>query len=428
MTTSEDAPTNSNTENDSVMAEASSAPLLKGLPPGRLSASRLGLAKACPGSFTVGHVQNNSEPGSPADKGTKIHAFLEKLILTGIREPHKIADPDARKICEELDPLHVMNVIRGHSGDLESRYADENFIAGPAEILAESAFALSEDGLEARILPKTEEHRDYSQAPAEPGWTCGTADAVVVGKTYGSDRETAVVTDWKTGVLQGNPEKSLQLRFLALAVARVYGLSRVIAQFAYLGPGGQIHTSEFEFGPEDLEKISAEMRELVSATRNPQAPFVTGGHCRYCPAFSACPAQAGAAQAILEGATSEIEELDPETAALVWDRLQAVEAATKKVRKALQDYLANRGEGIPLPAGTELRVATSRRDTILAGVAMPILREHFGEAADKAVTVTKKGLKAVADGNEDQILSEIEEYEGIKTTYSESLREHGTTR
>ena len=63
----------------------------------RLTASRLELARSCPGSFALGpHV--SPAPGEAAEKGTAIHAFLE-AILDGI-DPAEVypEHPDARRV------------------------------------------------------------------------------------------------------------------------------------------------------------------------------------------------------------------------------------------------------------------------------------------------------------------------------------------
>ena len=384
------------------------------LPPGRLTASKLALAQKCPGSFAIGHVQTE---GAAAHTGIQVHRFLEKMLLDGQLRFDLTTDTKARAVCQEIDPLDVLEAARAG-------------LTGPVEILPETAFALSPDATEAVVLPETEDHRDYSQAPE--GWVCGTADVVVICE----HEKTVAITDWKTGALASvtPAEENLQLRFHALAAARVYRVDRVIAQVAHVGPDGAIHPSPCEFGPEDFEQIADELRGITEEVsraaaggQDPHPTFVVGEHCRYCPAFAACPAQAGAAQALLDLSEKEnAEELTPEIVVAAWQRLQAVEAATKKVRKALQDYVAGREEGIPLGGGVELGLAITQRDSIIPDVAMPILRERYGVNADRAVSVTKKGLRGVAGDETPEVVREIEEKDGLSTSYSEGLKERRT--
>lgn len=112
----------------------------------------------------------------------------------------------------------------------------------------------------------------------------------------------------------------------------------------------------------------------VERSRRSSLELTSDSHCRCCPAFASCSAQPGAAQALIE---EKLEELTLERTAEVWERLLAVEAAAKKVRKVLADYIDNRGERIPLQDGRELRLFQTRRDTILSAVALPLLRDRY---------------------------------------------------
>ena len=379
--------------------------------PGPLTASRLDLAAKCPGSFALGHVQTESPA---AGKGTEIHAFIETLLSEGLLEPQALTDPEARRVCERLDPKEVFRIAAARSlagEDAEEEDHEEG------KLLVENALALSPDAGEALALPEGGGYRDYSEAPE--GYVCGTADVIAVFWDH------VLITDWKSGgeVLPA-PERNLQLRFHALAAALAYRVGRTTVQLAYIDGEGRITVSSFEFSEEDLAGIAAEIRgivERIERARRGRPGFRVGSHCRYCPAFASCPAQAGAAQALLE---EKLEELTPEKAAEAWRRLLAMEAATKKVRKALGDYAENRG-GVPLEDGRELRLVESRRDTILPDVVMPLLRDLYGDEADRAVSITKKGIEKIAGDEARTVLSEIEGSGGFKTSSSESLREVG---
>lgn len=141
--------------------------------PGPLTASRLELAAKCPGSFALGHVQTESEA---AGKGTEIHAFIETLLSEGLLEPQALTDPEARSICERLDPTEVFRIAAGRS--LAGENAEEEEDPGEGQLLVEHALALSPDAGEALAFPEGGGHRDYSEAPE--GYVCGTADAIAV--------------------------------------------------------------------------------------------------------------------------------------------------------------------------------------------------------------------------------------------------------
>lgn len=402
------------------------------LPVGRLTASSLALAKKCPGSFAIGHAETDS-PRSL--RGTAIHAYLEKLLSEGELDPESVADPEARAVCEKLDPTEIMHVVRGH-GLVEEI---EDALSGPAKILAEAPLALSPDAKQALLLaetgPEGREARDYSAAPE--GYVCGTADALAV------TNEAVVITDWKTGRSVGPPERNPQLRFLALAATLAYDVEVALVQICYINPDGSIHPSSAVFEKAELATIADEIKDLIGAVQKGrdgsrgEPVFRLGDHCRNCPAFASCPAIGGAAHALLDlaDAREDPEEFSPAKAAEVWKRLVAVEATTKKVRKILQDYLAGHGpaEGIDLtdpedPESTRrlrLRLIDTRRETIVPEVAMPMLRSIYGDEADKAVSVTKKGLQALAGRKAEEILADLQDTDGTRYTYSESLKEYG---
>jgi hypothetical protein len=130
--------------------------------------------------------------------------------------------------------------------------------------------------------------------------------------------------------------------------------------------------------------------------------------------------QAEAAQALLE---FKDDELTDENIGTTWRRLQAVEAAAKKVRAALAGYLEIKESPIALGGGAELKLIEATRESIIPDVAMPILRDTFGDDADEAVSLTKKGIERLAEGHAKQVLATLRDAGATKTTYSKSLRE-----
>ncbi len=370
----------------------------------QLTASRLELASKCPGAFALPHTERES---TPATTGTLVHSYIDGL-LTGA-EPALPSDPAARRICSGLDPERVLELATtGHPDS-------------PVQV--EQAVALAPNAAHAVLLPKTAKHRDYSAAPE--GYVPGTADAVTVVV----EEETVAITDWKTGnTMPTDPERNPQLRFHALAQALVHGASTVDVQIGYIGPDGEIHATSFRFEAQDLARMAAEFRHLIErvneARSDVDTQLVVGGHCVYCPAFSHCPAQAGAAQALLE---FKEDKLTDKNIGEAWRRLQAVEAATKKVRAALAGYLEIKESPVALDGGAELKLIEAARECIIPGVAMPILRDNFGDDADEAVSVTKKGVERLAashaEGRAKEVLATLRDAGATKTTYSKSLRE-----
>lgn len=423
-------------------------------PPGRLTASRLSLAAKCPGAFALPHVETENEASA---KGTLVHAYIERVLATGEEDVSGIRDPETRKLCQRLDARELYWIAKasydadkdlvgprsGESGGPQSGGPLATDLDALDEVFTEVPFALDPETGEARPL-FSDGHRDYSGAPE--GWVCGTADVVAVAKggakglsglsesPNGGDggamaEEGVVITDWKTGMIPvDHPEANLQLRFLALAATRAYGVQKATVQIAYIDNEGEIRVSAFEFGLRDLDEIAEQLRDIASRVeeaRTESLALKVGSHCRYCPALRFCPAQASAARSLLDDSGEDSgEELTPQEAALIWDRLQAVKHAIKMSEEVLQAYVEQE-DGIELPGGGQLKLVTSKRDRILPEVTMPLLRHLYGDDADKAVSITKKGLSAVAGERAKALLAEIGQRDGIRTSYSERLQEVG---
>lgn len=365
----------------------------------RLTASRLELARSCPGSFTLGpHV--SPAPGEAAEKGTAIHAFLE-AILDGVDPDEALPElSEARAVCEKIDAREVHEV------------------AGPNPS-TETPLGWDPATGEAREAPRaTGERRDYSALPE--GWVAGTADAVsAIG-------DAVRITDWKTGAFEvPDPAENPQLLFLGLAAARARGKDRAILQVVRVNDDGSLRARAAELGPDDLALAEAALvavLEKVNDSRRGVPQLRPGRHCRFCPALHRCPALAGEAQVLLE---DPFEELDPGSAARAWEKLAAVESALKRAREALTTYVANRGGRLPLDEARSLRLVEGRRQSLDPGVALGIVRDRFGEEeAYRAASVSPTSLKKVlpsADARE--VLDEVEKRGGLTTTTYESLRE-----
>ncbi len=365
----------------------------------RITASRLGLAKSCPGSFALGpHV--SPAPGEAAEKGTAIHAFLE-AVLDGVDPDEALPeDPEARAVCEKIDARDVYGV------------------AGPNPS-TETPLGWDPATGEAREAPRaTAERRDYSALPE--GWVAGTADAV------SAEGDAVRVTDWKTGAFEvPDPGENPQLLFLGIAAARSRGKDRAILQVVRVNEDGTLRARTAELGPDDLALAEASLVAVlgrVEKSREGVPELRPGRHCRFCPALYRCPAVAAEATALLE---DPFEELDPASAARAWERLAACDAAIKRAREALFLYVAGRGGQLPLDDARSLRIVEGRRQSLDPKIALGIVRERFGEdAADKAASVSPTSLKkALPSAGAMEVLDEVKKRGGLTSTTYESLRE-----
>lgn len=375
----------------------------------RLTASRLDLARACPGSFALPHIP--TAPGAAARKGTLIHAYIEH-VLGGVADPPLPEEKAARRVCESLDAGALCEVAVGSGVELLSIEQPLGWDPGTGRAAAPE-------------VDEHAEHRDYSAFP--DAFVAGTADVISV---FG---DHVRVTDFKTGSYEvADPGENPQLLFLGLAAAKAHGKDRAVVQVASISDDGALKVRRAELRPRDLERVEDDLGNILRAVEESRAAgppkLRPGRHCRFCPALPNCPAIAREAQALIE---EPLDELDAESVAGAWGRLQAVEAAAKRTRDALTLYVANRGEEIPLDGGATLKLVEGRRQNLDPGVALKIVAERFGaEAAYAAASVSPTSLKKVVKDREEarRILASIEEAGGLANTTYESLRESPPSR
>src|SRR5690606_5081630 len=124
--------------------------------------------------------------------------------------------------------------------------------------------------------------------------------------------------------------------------------------------------------------------EDLRAGRTPSV--TTGRHCRYCPAFYACPAQvalvrqAAAAPEDLERKLAEL--ITHENAALAYHRIVEVQMVLDRVMRQIKAL----AEKAPIPLGNNRMLGSVERtrESIVADKALPILRDHFGDEVARA--------------------------------------------
>lgn len=360
-----------------------------------LSASQLELASKCSGAFAHDHISTTTPS---AERGTAIHAHIAALLKG--ETPTLPGQESTATTCRNLDREQLMDAARPESSS--ALYIEKALYFHPPTAQA--------DLLDAAY------HRDYSAAPA--GSIPGTADAISV------ESARVLITDWKSGAREvTNPAENPQLRLLALAAARAFERQSATVQIGYINENGDLRLLSADLDEADLELIEAQVSRVskqVQAARDGDPVYQPGSQCRVCSAIASCPAIAGAAQALTEGPP---QELTPELVGGLWSQLQAVEAAAKRTREALHEYVYARE--VPTTSGKVLKVIETRRENIDSSKAFDILREHLpDEALAEAVAVTKTSLSGALDKEtQGKLLVEFKEAGALHETHSESLRE-----
>lgn len=345
-----------------------------------ITMSRLPIVARCPAAWALPHAKE-AEPSEPSQRGSAIHAFLADVSEHGREAALERVPEEYRAICEAIDTDKL-----------------------PTHLAHEVAFRLNLRTGAARELGRNID-RNYEIDRSDWDEYCidGTADLVGIDE----ESDAVVVYDYKTGwSTQDDAADHWQIKALALAAAWAYGKANARVGIIRVWETGRVSYDVAELDTFDLEGAAEDLNRILDARvkagedlREGLAPSVTTGrHCRYCPAFHACPAQvalvrqAAAAPEDLERKLAEL--ITTENAAKAYHRIAQVQMVLDRVKKQIH-ALAEK-EPIPLGNGRMLGPVERSRESIVGEKAMPILREHFGaEVAEAAIeiSITKGRLK-----------------------------------
>lgn len=318
------------------------------------TASGLTRALACPTSCVLPQV---TAPSSPwAESGRAIHAYVESVVRGGT--PAEAA----QRVPAELRDTALALDTDNWPVDLQAGWKPETAVlydmdADAAEILDAAARSYGHRGRNAVV---------------------GTADLVRVhdGVVY--------VIDVKTG--RGwlpRPSESGQLRALALAFSRVYGVDS--AEVGHLRVDTNDGRAWLDLDALDALELATVREQLLEARESVEAERVApkeGPWCRYCPAFPVCPAKAA-----LVTEAMDTPVLDQSTAAAAWQRIKDTRAVLDRMEDSLKEYATR--EAISLPGGWVLAEVESVRESLDGRKAHVAALEVLGPtAAEVAVELT----------------------------------------
>lgn len=325
-------------------------------------------------------------PNPYSDHGNTVHTFI-RAIGSGTPRDEALAeiseDDPARQACEDFD---VENIPAGGHFELALAW---DFAAGKGRVLGENL------------------GRAYEAAGAD------RSKEYVLSIDFGGVRQdrVGIIVDWKTGWTVKRAKDSWQLKLGAVAVADMHGLEEVVVAHLYLRNGTEPRWDIYEIDALELAAIRKALRALAQqlTDRRPTGVLVEGEHCRYCPAFKACPAKTSHMRALavmmqddppnLTGLPAVVEgrEIDGARARAAVLLLERYDAAAKQAWKELEEYA--RMHPIDLGDGRVMKEAPGdERDKVIqAKQALATLAENCDQvASDKATTTTKKLLEEAA--------------------------------
>ena len=344
------------------------------------SASELQRLFACPGSAAL--PTTRAVGSDAAERGTAVHLFLERVAAGMAPEEalDMVEDEEHRALCAAINLAEL-----------------------PIGTAPEVTFAYDLSSGRARELGRRL-GRDYRGLAEEE--LPGTSDAVGVGAA------AVFVGDYKTGFHVVAARDNLQLRALCLFAARAYDRDEAIGEIVRIKPDGGVWRDRVTFDALDLDDFSVQLERVTKAVLGQRAraaagrlpDVVEGDHCRFCPAWDACPAKATALVRVASGADTEpllsLLPLTPELAGHAWVKMRAARRLLERLEASCHAALNEYGE-LPLPSGGVLRRVTEPGNERLDGrVVFAVVREQLDqEVAEGAVEGRHEGQRrAGAEG------------------------------
>lgn len=366
-----------------------------------ITASRLEIARECPGFSALPHVDT---PTPDTEDGRVRHAVQQAEIEAGV----------------------VPSALLERWPDLAESWR------------AEVKFAIDLVTGEGRELGIGTD-RDYSDARGEVFTICGTADAIAIG-----DDVVVVVDKKRFNPDVTRPAQNAQLHIAALALCRAHKKER--AEVAILHEVRGLEVAELDVL--DLDTFAAEAKQILEdatrarwAARNgDQLPLREGPWCRWCPAFAACPKklalkkEVDAHPIVVSPDAPMLPFRDDDDAANAYEFADRVRMLLKRLDAALYARAAERP--IPLRSGKLFgKVVKEGNEKLDGATVYAVVREKHGQGiADTAVVMsaTKTRLKEALDlagvknkaGAERAVLEEVRARGGSRRDQKETIDEY----
>lgn len=266
----------------------------------KLGASSMYRWSACPGSVRLcADKENKSSPY--AAEGTLAHEIAADILLGGTQAG---VDP------EMLEAIMVyVDAVRSHAG---------------CKLFVEHRFNLS------MVHPDC----------------FGTADAVV----WNEKDRILYVYDYKHGAgIAVEVENNKQLQYYALGALLTLGyrpkhVEMVVVQPRCPHPDGPIR--RWRIPVIDLLDFEADLLSAAEDTEDPNAPLVSGDHCRFCPASATCPELRSQALVTVEQVFGTLLPYEPTDLSEALNKVDMIEGWCKSLRSFAYNELMS-GRAIP---------------------------------------------------------------------------------
>lgn len=214
-----------------------------------------------------------SEPSVYAQRGTAIHAHLERLAH-GLPEAESLALVDVEH--------------RDAAATVDTASLTDDLTLSPEVALA--------------YHPATDTARLIGQGLARDYSTVALDEIPLTIDLAGKRQDHGVVRDYKTGHRNvTRAGTNWQMVGAALAVSRAFDLDEMEAEVIYVRPGRDVYRDTARLTGLELAGAAAELRALMPRVERDRARLANGEHveptegswCQYCPSKWTCPAKVG---------------------------------------------------------------------------------------------------------------------------------------
>lgn len=305
-----------------------------------------------PGGFQEVHIEIE-----PAELGTLVHEFAERIVKTG------------EYSTEELKGRRPADMER-------------------AELLIGNFYTVWEEAKKTLDHPQVELYREATLVDNDNAKIIltGHIDLCQVGP------QSALILDYKTGRLHDNHYHQLAgYAFLLWDYAGRPAEYIVNVSVVYLE---DLSITNYSFSANDLRKWQAEVVEHSGDTR-----YTVGKKCAFCKIQGSCPAYREYTQAAIrffksddaqKGRVSWVEA-DPEERGSLVDVMYVVSKGADRVKDSLKAALqGKKGEAsLDLGGGTAYSKIVRKEKVLLTGKALPLLRQRFREDLVDGMTTIK---------------------------------------
>jgi hypothetical protein len=339
----------------------------------KVSGSVMGRVIACPASAVLPHQDKSS---AAAERGSAIHAYLRDAMVLGKEQALEKVAPDLLGECDAID-LDAIDEVLGGGAPVG------------AQLFFEPALVYDTANDTARVIGENI-GRNYGEL--KPTEIPMSLDVLRVLETR------IIIIDYKTGVTAMTPEQSFTQ---AVGAARAFDKSEVTVYAMYLQNDGSWRWTRTDYNAFDLDAHADEIRNANLAVQRQQAKYDagqtvdvnTGDHCKWCPAQLACPSVTALVPMLSKelGAPNETQLIAPERLGVLYAQAEQLEKTMQAFRERVEAIA--KVSPIPLPNGGTLKEVQTKRESIDAEIAAPILAALGLSDAVKPST-TKSAIEA----------------------------------